>query len=505
MTDQVAMVTFTTPTAAGTLDVTHPSITDTFTAAILIFTRETTDDANNTHAILGVGFIAPDAGATTQEGASSCRASGTSTAVIGCQQRHNDDRCINALLGSATTVAIEAEYSASIAGGVTLNFTTVAAGPIRSKCTAILFAGWSRAFAGSATATTGGTANAVGGSTNFEPSLVVFTPSDGVVTPGTLNDASPGLGFAVNTGGLPQVSAYQNWDTATEPTDADGEIRSAHCYANVDASRAAQRVALTAFTATGFNLTSTAGTCRAHYLALKPAGTLVMAVDNVAVSGSTGVQSFNVGIQPQAVFGMSTLFAAEDTQTDGATAGAFGIFAFTSSYERAYSAHNREGISVPADFPNQDAHTRQTDKALLTLDHQGTVAQEATFSAFTATGFDLNFSTATAGFLTVLAIGAGTQTLVSSDTEQISDGAVLNLRRSLVAPSETVRVSDGAVLVLADGLSDLGPAGSILEACASRGTILDSGGATAGWIMEAQASEGTILDSGGAVAGGVFG
>lgn len=483
MADQMAFVTFTTPlTNNATVDVTSVSITETFSAAWLIFSRETTDSNNNTHGVLGIGFVAPD-GSAQEEACMAVQISGDEPATPDANSTHSANTapvCIRAPTGTAITTVISANYSASISGGVRLVFpiATVAA-----KCTAILFAGLSRASVAAATSSTVGVHEDVGDATQYRPDVLAFISSDGSINTASIPNAAPNLGFAVNGGS--QVSAYINVDDGTEPTDADGYIRSASAWAAAAGVRTAGALSIqhasVAFSNNGFTATSNAGSPDAAYCALKFSGVFNAACANMAVAASTGNQTFTgFGFVPDLVFGMVTPLTAVDTTTDGPTASACGFFATGSMGSRAYTLHHREGVSIPADIATSDAHTRQEDVALLLYDHTGTIIQRATWGgASGSSGFILNFSVASqAGYMTAIGIQFALEPMVISETEAIADSPVLFLNRSLSIP-ETVEISDSAVLLSNDVTDTDGPAGTSFSARAERGTSFQ-GGAEAG-------------------------
>lgn len=478
----MAVVTFTTPlTNNATVDITSGSITETFSAAWLIFTRETSDSADNLHGVIGVGFVAPD-GTAEEEACIGVQMSGDETATPDANSTHSvgtAPNCIRAPTGTAITTVISAIYSASISGGVRLQFpiATVAA-----KCTAILFAGLTRASVNSATSSTVGVHEDVGDGTQYRPDVLAFISSDGSINTASIPDAAPNLGFAVNGGA--QVSSYINVDDGTEPTDADGYIRSASAWAAAPLRSAGALTiqhASVAFSNTGFTATANAGTPDAAYCALKFSGVFNAACANMAVAASTGNQVFTgFGFVPDLVFGMSTLLAAVDTTTDGPTASACGYFVTGSLGSRAYTVHHREGVSIPADIATSDAHTRQEDVALLLYDHTGTVVQRATWGgASGSNGFILNFSVASqVGFLTAIGIQFALAPRALSETEEISDSPVLFLNRAL-ALTETVEISDLFASFTNNVSETDGPAGTSFSARAERGTSFQ-GGAEAG-------------------------
>lgn len=411
MVDQIAVVTLDSPAATGVLAVTHPSITEPFSAAIIVYTRETADSADNVHCVLGYGFVAVD-GALEQEGTLCAQAQdGATSAAFDANTQHEGGdvapSCIKAPTGAnVTTTVIEAAYSASVAGGVELNFTTVAAGPIRTRMTVILFAGLARAAVGTESSSVVSSHEDVGAVAAgfFRPNVVIFAPSDSSLNAAT-PDACPALGFAVDLAAIQQVCAHLSMDDAVATTDSDGDVRSANAY-SIFSARAAQTVTVSSFDSTGYNKIASAGSPQATYLALKFSGNVRIAAANMQVAAATGLQPFNAfTFTPDLVFGMATLFASLDTLTDGATASAFGFFVTGRYGSRAYTGHLQEGQALSGGSPSH-AHTRQEDVALLLYNHTGTIVQRATWAGPSgAGGFRLDFSTASAGgFMTALGI-----------------------------------------------------------------------------------------------------
>lgn len=489
MTDQVAVVTFTTPASPGTLPITDPSITESFSAAILIFTKETSDGTDNNYGMLGLGFI----GAGGDDGTNTLQVYVTLQAQHGVASgqdmntlRDNAGACLGVSTGDdVTPLSIVANYDSATAGGFVLNFTTTDA---HAKCTAIIFAGLTNAVTGDCSfSDAGGSHEDTGDGVDFfEPDLVIFRSSDNVVNGNTAN-ATLALGFATNTSPIQQVSGYVNWDELADPTDSDGFLRSDCCSGGFIGDRgvAMDRFQVTSFDSTGFNgiAIDTGGlnSPQANYLALKFSGQFSIGCLNAAISASTGNQDFTgFGFSPNLVLGMSTLMTSVDTLTDGATASAAGYFVTGDYGERAYTVHNEEGLNIGGAVVT-DTHTRQEDVGLLTYEHGGTIAQRATWVGGISGGFRLSFSTATAGYMTVLGIGLAIPPVVTSETEQISDSVVAFLNRTLVF-SETVQISDAVVLDTMDVSDTEGPAGWTYEARAERGTAL-TGGAEAGTVL----------------------
>jgi len=353
------------------------------------------------------------------------------------------------------------------------------AGPIRTKCTAILFAGLARAYTDGCSSSSLGSSEAVGGTTTFEPDVVLFTSASSALN-SLQNDATPNIGFACNTSPIQQAANLQRWDDGTEPSDADSYLRNDAAYATYPTTTE-QYSSLTAFTSTGFNHTANTSSPSAHYLALKFTDPDVrFFCGHASVSGTTGRQTFTAAAMdfvPDLVVGMSSLMTSQNTLVDGALASACGFFVTGRYGSRAYTVHAQEGQSGTG----FNCHTRQEDVGLLTYDHLGTIAQRATWDTAGATGFALDFSTATAGTITFLAIGGGSLESVVNDTEQISDETLLNLI-SYRTINESVEVSDGlGGLVLADGLTALNDTGAVFQGGGYKGATLQ-GGAVAGVV-----------------------
>jgi len=410
--DQIAVVTVTTPNVAAptTIDVTSPLITETFSAAILIYSGFTADNNDNSHGILGIGFVAPDAGATRTEEAMCAAAEDGNAIAPNCNTLHANNAAVNVPDPTSATAAagLVATYNSSIAGGVRLNLTTIASigggNFLQVKITAILFAGLSRAYVDDTAANT--TAHEdVGGTTDFQPDLAVFAATGGGLTAGQ-QDGIPNMGFACNKAGVPQVHAYVRLNDAVEPTDGDGFVSSAHCYgAYQNGTDNRERASITSFDATGWNQVAEANTPTAHYVGLKFSGAFRMQCDNFPVTASATPQDFAFGFTPDIVVGMVTLLTAEDSEVDGATASAAGFFVTGRFGSRAYTLCHREGINIPADA-NSFAKSRQEDVAVLCYDHQGNVVIRGVLVGPSGNaGLRINFTTASqAAMLTMLGI-----------------------------------------------------------------------------------------------------
>lgn len=480
----MAVVTVTI-SATGDVDFTDPSITETFSAAVLMWSGFETDSTDHTHGVMGMGFIAVEPGALQEETAYCIQAENGLSVNTDTGTRHGaQGQGIVVVSGTnAVSETVLATYKESISGGFRMTVGTFS-NPTPIKVTAVIFAGLARAYADLCASSPLGTHEDVGGTTDFEPDCVFFIAGDATVGNANTVDASPNIGFAVNDGGPSQVCVYINADDNVSTSDADGFIRTDAAYAHAPSRTAGAlneaRVTVDAFDSTGFDHTSTAGSPDAHYLALKFSGSVNIACANMSVAAATGDQTFNAfGFTPQVVIGMSTLLGSLDTEIDGATASASGYFITGSEGSRAITWRHREG-NLLSSIPSA-ASTRQEDVAVLTYDHLGNVAQRATWVGGTGTGFTLNFSVATAGYLTAIGIGAGAQTLVQNETVGITEALTMFGSRTVVF-NETVGITETCVSITNLVLTNRVPAGWTLSGGSERGAVLRAG-AEAGTVL----------------------
>jgi hypothetical protein len=415
--DQIAVVTFTTPAAPGTLDVTSPLITEAFSCAILIYSHATAEDSNQSGGVLGVGFVSTEAGDSASTDASSTTSlQDARTTTTQAFQDESGGGTGTSIRSSNPGVSVEviAVFSAAVAGGVKLNFTTTT---VQVKCTAILFAGLSRSCVGNCTFTDVAPSHEDVGNSGvgfFQPDLLVFLSSDTSVN-AAVNNGQPKIGFAIRLPSLQQISAYLNIDRASDPTAADGYYRTDAASSAFTGDRIVQmdRFALTSFDSTGFNaqaanLTGGTESPQANYLAIKwdDSARVRMAIAHLSAAAATGLQAFNsFGFTPDVIFGMAHLMVTADTidSTTTRTCSA-GYFVSGRSGSYAISAHHDRGHTIDAGNPS-DANSRQGAHALLLLDSTGAVVQQAEWvGASGSGGFVLDFSNASQA-VTLTALG----------------------------------------------------------------------------------------------------
>lgn len=415
MVDQIGYAKANKAAGVGTLTLTDPRITEPFSAAILLFTRTQTDDADVAAGSLGAGFIGVDgdnSNATLQFSIGPIYENGVLSNAAGLTVRSNI-QAVRIGNNAASALQVVGVYNASVAGGVELNFTQC---DIAITVTAILFAGLAKAATGGASFNDAAPSHETVGDAGdeFEPDLLILAPSDNLVTGDTPNGCLA-LGFALNKPGIPQIAAYLNYDNNTDPTDADGFYRAdvASCAFIGDRILQQDRFAVTSFDSTGFNGlavdTGSVNSPQANYLALKwtNPSRIRMACAHLSVAASTGLQSFNAfGFTPDLVFGMAHLLTTPDTITNGPAGSSGGMFVTGRYGSRAVAARMEEALNIGGAVTS-DSSTRQGDHAALVLDHtNGDPLIQADWAGPSGNGgFALNFTTAgQAGTLTALGI-----------------------------------------------------------------------------------------------------
>jgi hypothetical protein len=464
--DEFAVVEFTTPATAITFDITSPKLTGTVKAGIFFVTNTGTDDSDVPMGIMGVGMHADDGVdvPTNPQGAISSRITGARTTTQLTRQAQHNTAVISVLEDGSTSTgqSVICTHSAYIAGGVRLEATDVSGGQVKGF--AVLFAGTARASVDSAAFSGTQATETTGGSTPFTPDLVVFAGGDGSFGgPSVGNTARVNLGF-LSASGVKGHSCV--WPNNVDPSDADGYVGSG-VYPSSDSTATAQLSTLSIVT-DGFQhqLTSGSGTPNPKYLALKFTDDIQISIQNLTAPGSTGAQAFSTGFKPLVAMGMSSLMTSEDTATDGATASVAGYFAFDDTQQRAQTIRSEEGLSI-TNPPVTATDTRQGDYGLLTYEHEGTVAQQAT-RTLTMSGFSLNFSAATAGLFTTLALGPADIKAVHDEAEGVTEACQLTIGR-MRDTTDAEGISEACNTVLADGLSPLGMHGMTRQNWAEAG------------------------------------
>src|SRR5688572_3479002 len=157
----------------------------------------------------------------------------------------SSSHCIVLVGGNPTNLLLNAFFDSAIPGGVRISFDATTAG---IKIKVILFAGLADAWIG--TISDNAQAAEPVGASQFMPDMLVFYGGSGTFN--TLGaDCALSLGFAVRTDPIQQCGAFINFDDATEPTDADGEVSSTHGSLNhFGTTRASRHIQVDSFDAT---------------------------------------------------------------------------------------------------------------------------------------------------------------------------------------------------------------------------------------------------------------
>lgn len=468
MADQLVVVPFISPSPAAQFDIATNAITETVTAVILVYSRAITDDSDRTHGLMGMGLYADDGtaqGATPEISICPNLLSGSTT------ERAQTAKDFTAIMfvpreGAVNAADIEYTVNSFISGGVRLDSGIATNAQVSGH--AILFAGNARAFADGFSANiTQQTEVVGGGGTEFQPDLVVIAGSDGAFGgPSYNNEGLFSLGF-ITPGGTKGHAC--TWENATDPTVSRGYV-SSDSLPTFNTASTFQETALS-IVSTGFQHQVTTGGLSSPdlmYLAIKFTDeSLSIVATNLTAPSGTGAQAYSLGFQPTLVLGMSSLQVVEDSLSNSALPAAAGFFAFDSSEQRAISIRRDQGVSSAA------ASTRTGDYGLLNLNDAGAVAQQAT-RTLTASGFSLNFTTATSGLFTVLAIGGG-----SLDPQVYSEGVVIGDSVGFVTYLETtegvVITDEDVVTVVARAVGAAPPLGAVAQAGAAKGSIVQAG------------------------------
>jgi hypothetical protein len=403
--DQLGLATFTSPAVgAGSgvqWDVTAGGITEDVKAAILLYSASASDDSVIAHARVGVTLF--DAESSSKRN-SLCTLARDGLSAPDCRGTTGLAMRVPRSSPFGNQYDLANEYVSQIAGG--LRFETTIDPLVQTKGLALLFAGSGmRAFGQTLEATTtlqnADTGAIIPSDVRFQPDLLAVFAKDGGVGGGQSDDAMMCLGFVQRGTGTPQVSFFCDWADATEPSEADGEVVSAAGVTGLDSTNRATRVKVTfGFTSTGITYQANTSDLNIYVLAIKfENANQRLAVAQFELDG-TSPQDFELPFDPKYVVGVASLIDALDSPDGTAKAGTFGLFGFSPTLERAYAARFKTGESTTS-----SASSRQGDHALLLLDDQGNVAAQGSYvGPASPHGFQLSFSPASSGFLTLLAL-----------------------------------------------------------------------------------------------------
>jgi hypothetical protein len=489
MPDELAIVHTVADTGGGTQDITDSAITD-FTGAIIIVNGATALSTDTAHARQTIAFC--DSSGTmistarrSEDGAPSLPETVTWGSQSLLQIAHPTATSATApnVIGTAEAIA---RSVSGVANGIRLNWTNTPDAAYRM--TVLLFGGSTNVAVGQASVPT--TAALV--SLGFEPDFVAFGMQHGNygATSGATLDYDSCLGFAVNDGSETQASIVLGWETATEPTVTEGYVSTVECGAELN-SGVENHATVTGFSASGFTWDAESSVIPAQYFALEFSEARSASVAIETLPGSTGNQAFTgLGLQPEVVLGMATLIATNDSINSSALSGSESVFLFDGTDDYSHATHSEEGLTI-TNPPTSNAQSRTENTALWLPDDSGTVAVNASHVSMDATGFTLNFTTATAGRMLVFAVERLVIDRFAAETVEVSEDIVIVRSRSqdetvqiseqvlpilgrMTEQAETVEISEGVVTQLYSRVSTFRH-GSTLQAGGSRGSSLQSG------------------------------
>lgn len=406
--DQIALGEFLSPAVGAGVgvdwDLTLGGITEPARAAVLLYSASDVDDTDHPHARVGVSLVSSE---SSEHGQSQCVLARDGLTTPDCRTAVGSGLFLYVPRNSAFANQFDQAntYDSAIAGG--FRFTTSIDPLVRSRGAALILAGtgmrsWALQVQATTTLQGADCGPTLPSDDRFRPHLLVVLAKDGAGASGQQNDATMALGFVVDDGSATQVVAFTDWDDATEPSDADAELRDGAGAAGFEQSDRSTRVLVTfGFTSTGITYQANVGTLEVKVLAVRfESSSPRIFAGHLELDGSSP-QPFVLPFDPLAVLALSSLLGAVDSPDGTSLAGSFGLSLFGPSFERSYAARFKQGESTTS-----DASFRQEDAAVLTLDHLGSVEHRGNHSGpASPRGFELTFSTSGTGHLTVLALG----------------------------------------------------------------------------------------------------
>lgn len=386
---KIASTTFAAPTSTGEVDVTIPDLGWTPKAAMFFAQEQTTEGSP-------VGGFTPSVGWTdgTRQLCATCFFEDNATAT-GAKNRNSDISCIAKIDGS--TVRSEGVFTAFIADGVTLDFTTALDG---DYLIGVVFFGGAdlQAHANVATATDSTDVTAPG----FRPSVVFATFGGGGTSFGETvgNTCWLSYGFAADDASDPPPQRLVCWGMAhnQDPPGLQAQYVSSDEIAsmvNISGGTVNRAFRVDTFDASGFTFTRTIGanTTAIGYLALDLSDFDAQLIEAAMPSPAQPQAVSGFGFAPNHVFTLGSAHATLDTVTttdDGRThTGTWGYF----NPDEAFSVGSAN--QALADPTNANSNF-QTTNDVEVPGNNGSVLGRATVTTFDVDGFTLNWSQASA-------------------------------------------------------------------------------------------------------------
>ena len=429
--ENFAVAEFTADTSGGTQQFRDSSITN-WEFALVIASGTTTADTHTTHARITVGFVNA-AGNMRVVGR---RAEDGNTARSETYHWPRTTSCL--LIGDPTDPTspgpvAELGFSAAATDGFDGTWLTT---PDQAYRITIVF--WGQ-ITSSEVGTTQATTTP---STTAEYDYPLILPVGTAASANAQSDYTPGMGVAVNDGTPTQGSLFGEWNRLVTTSDSDSAIYNNRASGRV-VTGTESPVQVTAFSATpDFTAQTDSGTASFFWAGIRHANRdRNYGVALETLPGSTGTEAFTgLGFQPAVLLGAASLLTSENTLTDGPTASTEAIFAGDHLTQACHTASHEEGVVAPTPT---NANTRSTSEALVLYDHQGTIASEATLDSLDATGFTLDFSTATAGRLLVFGLEVTKLEVSALETVELSETASA-LEGLMVSALESLELSESA-------------------------------------------------------------
>lgn len=474
MTTRYAIVPFTTLTSTGTQDITSSDISGWDTGGVAIFFLSGRSGGAGTATTARLSRGAANSRGHAMVLSNRARNGGVSSLQSlhnkGTSQTSSAGRCISMIDPTGNTIEAAARFNAALTNGVRIEWVTAPAAAYEGF--ALLISGVVDSWivdSGGTTTTTGPVGS------EFRPSFIFVNPTTGNNLGGVTNDGVPGFGLVVDKSPIKQAVLGAEWNRLSDPSDCDGILRNGSCALEVTGNTGIDLdgLSVATITSTGFTSASGIGPCMA--VKLDTDATFQIAVETLP-SGTGNASFTGLGLKPRVVFGVASLITSEDTIVDGATVATEGVFLFDGTQQLAASERVDEGVSTPA-----SSSLFASAKAIHVLNDAGTDAVVGTVVSLDATGFTLNFTTATAGRMLVFALGAAAEARTHIETEDITDEAILRGATSLVV-QETVDILDATASLTNTIVTNALPQGTTLTAGAVRGTTL-AGGAVAGAVL----------------------
>lgn len=383
-----AIIPFTTPVVTtGTQNLTSSAYGGGTPILAMFNTGETTALKNNEPEIM-IGFGATDG---TNQFAANAYSADAQTSGGGADRRVGvTDKC---MLRLGLSIGSEAAYSSFLTDGVQVNHTDD--WPSAYHQHAIVAGGSDLTTAvGTVTPTTGGVTVTLG----WQPDAIIFYGVNDAMNDSVGSFCSACMGFAAWDSGasLTEVVAGVTADTGTTRLYRVA-VETTACHAQIDVTSSSYTFTINVTrSGTGFTATSssTVGTDKIGYIALKIAGGQAKAGTWALPTGTGSASKTGVGFKPRLV-----ILAGTDRTATGVAAGSlFGIAALAREPRAAgiFSSFVSDGAAQNGSNPSDTRHTVD-DNGLYGLLAAGGADFDIDLTSLDADGWTVNVTDAPAG------------------------------------------------------------------------------------------------------------